>query len=122
MLDLDPQRVVLTGSSSLWRLTDCSPASSTVAGPTLPLDSFQAMVKGPTKGGGGWNVLPPAKVMVGLPAFGYSFPCTNPQPPGFPVNNTCLMEQVRAQFFLAFFPGPPVLPNNGLLFGSQKLI
>ena len=76
----------------------CSPESKGgIAGPTLPLDSFKAMVAAPTtKRAGGWLAVPPSKMMVGLPAFGYAIPCTNPRPSGFPKNNSCVMARPLA--------------------------
>lgn len=41
----------------------------------------------------GWAGIDPAKIIVGLPLFGYAFRCTNPRPAGFPANNTCLIAQ-----------------------------
>ena len=65
----------------------CSPASSTVAGPTDPLDQVQSQLKK------GWAGIDPAKIIVGLPLFGYAFRCTNPRPAAFPTNHTCLIAQ-----------------------------
>ena len=41
----------------------------------------------------GWAGIDPAKIIVGLPLFGYSFRCTNPRPASFPTNHTCLIAQ-----------------------------
>lgn len=106
----------------------CSPQSTTVAGPTLPLDAFKDMVKGGTTkhsklnpDGVGWSRVAADKVIVGLPAFGYSFPCTNPQPVAFPRNNTCFMEQPAAFPFVQFSQVMQLWRGEQIISGSQIL-
>ena len=68
----------------------CSPASSTVAGPTDPFDNAQRQLAHD------WQGVPPEKIIVGLPLFGYNFKCTNPKPLGSTTtnkNSTCLIVQ-----------------------------
>ena len=66
----------------------CSPASNTVAGPTLPLSKFKAVMRE-------WSFIPPSKIIVGLPAFGGVLLCTNERPAALPRNASfpCLLEQ-----------------------------
>ena len=98
----------------------CAPASGTVAGPTDPLDQVR------TQFAKGWAGVDPAKFIVGLPAFGYNFRCTNPQPAGFPANNTCAIPQPPHYPFVTFsqamqlFRGENVTTGPAVLYDEAK--
>ena len=65
----------------------CNPASTTIAGPTIRLDHLTSYFRGAGSSSGGWAGVSPAKIILGLPFFGYVFPCVDEVQSPSPTDN-----------------------------------